>query len=52
MPPPKLSAAAADLLDRRGFLGHAATAAGAMALVDLLARDGVYKRLVERQFAG
>ncbi|MFM7075677.1 MAG: DUF1501 domain-containing protein, partial [Planctomycetaceae bacterium] len=38
---PKPSAAAADLLDRRGFLGHAATAAGSMALVDLLARDGL-----------
>jgi len=29
------------LLDRRGFFGHAATGAGAMALIDLLRRDGL-----------
>ena len=38
---PRLSAAGASLLDRRGFLGHAATAAGGMALLDLLAGDGL-----------
>ena len=38
---PRLSAAGTSLLDRRGFLGHAATAAGGMALLDLLAGDGL-----------
>ena len=42
MPSPRIpSVAGADLLDRRRFLGDAATAAGAMALLDLLARDGL-----------
>jgi hypothetical protein len=38
---PLVSAAGASLLDRRGFLGHAATAAGGMALAQLLSADGL-----------
>ncbi len=39
--PERLSPAGRHLLDRRGFLGHSATALGSIALASLLGRDGL-----------